>query len=147
MAVLTTAHTFMTTLQAQLAARSGLIDVQVASAPMEGDSAPESIQLFGVEIDQEWAALGNQDRWERYVVTGATWTVVAGAGEETIQEARARADALLKELADELRTNRTMNDTVRITELISAELEQGVNPDGRWCQISFKIGVAAYLSS
>lgn len=136
---------FLDAFRARLLARPGLAGVQVATGPLAEDTALESIQLFRVDIDQVWAAQGGRSREETGTLTGAIWIVKPGADEPTIKTARDRAYALLAEIESDLRADPSVNGTVRVAQLASADLTQGVNESGRVAQVTFTVNLTARL--
>ena len=123
--------------------------VQVASGYLGEDSSQkESIQLTGAgSADQEWGALGNRRREETYVLQGLIWALAPGKNEKAIKAARDRAFELLAEVEDFLRTDPTIDNTVKVSHLTAYPFEQGANVNGRYCQIDFEITCEKSLRS
>lgn len=138
---------FLDALRTRLLARPGLAGVQVATGPLAEDTALESIQVFRVDTDQVWAALGGRSREETGTMTGAIWIVAPGADEPAIKAARDRAYALLAELESDLRADPSVNGTVRVAQLASADLTQGLNDNGRVAQVTFTVNLEARLTT
>lgn len=132
------------TLRTRLAARAGLAGVTVSTASLGDDIPPEAIELYGVDADQDWAALGRLARDENYdVACGLSVERPAGADdvEATIKQCRDRAFVLLKEVADELRADPSVGGVVRVAQLGKVSLAQGYNDEGRWAVVLFRIEV------
>lgn len=144
---LTTQFDFIETLTAQLLLRAGLADVQVISGPIDLDTATKRdiIQLFGTEMTETFAAIGNKRHEETYTLEGELIVVRPPAGETGIQEVRDRAKAIFGELETELRTNHKMNGTVKWCRLSSVAIAQGYGDKGRICVVSFTITAFASL--
>ena len=129
-----------------LALRAGLSGVQIATGPLGGDSAQESIQLFTGSLDQEFVTT-NRRREELLTIEGAIWVMRAGKDDTVIRVARARAIALLAEIETFLRDDPSIGATVRAAEVQAVSLDQGVNPDGRWCQLDFTLAASQRLNT
>lgn len=139
-------HVAMNAIADGLALRPGLAGVQIATGPLGGDSAQESIQLFTGSSSQAWATTGRR-REEETTIEGAIWVMRAGKDEPVIRAARTRAFALLAEIEDFLRLDPSLGGIVRECGLTNVELDQGVNPDGRWCQLDFTVSPNQRLNS
>lgn len=142
----------------QLRLTAGLTEIQITSGPLAKNTARESIQLFGTQpADEEWAALGNLAKDEIFEIVGGVYVQKAipsqGAadGYETlIRAVRGRAYELLGYVATFLRNDHKMQlSTGGLAEgviaLRSADMVQGVNTEGRWCEIDLRIAVRARL--
>lgn len=135
-------------LKTLLDARAGLAGVTVTTAP-SGEPVPmESIQFFGTNGDQAWAALGNRRRRETYTIRGGIFIIKGGAGADVWDAARERAYALLAELEDAIRVSPTLDLADRvIIQLTRADLDQGAQDNGRWAALDIDLGVTAELVS
>lgn len=131
---------------AALALRSGLSGVQIATGPLGGESARESIQFFTGRDNQDHVTTGRR-RESTFSLDGAVWVLKPGKNETVIKAARDRAQALLAEIEDELRTDPSIGGTVRESGITDYDLDQGVNPDGHWCQLDFTISGTVRLNS
>lgn len=141
----------------QLRLRAAFAGVQVASVPLAKATAKESFQLFGTQpADEEWSALGHFAKDETYEIVAGLYvqkaapSAVADTQEETGRDVRDRAYALLGDLATFLRgdphmTVITAGAVEGVIALLASDLTQGVNTDGRWCEIDVRIGVRARL--
>lgn len=140
-----TAPAVLDQLKSSLTLRAGLAGVQIATAAMGDEKMPEAIIFFGADGTQEWALLeNNYPKQDIYTIEGATWINKAGAGETIAKAARDRAATLLSELEAQLRADQTVNGLVEMCELQAVRLEQGVNSNGRWCQITFGLLVTGF---
>lgn len=135
-------------LKALLDARAGLDGVTVTTAP-SGDPIPaESIQFFGTNGDQAWAAIGNRRRSETYTIRGGIFIQRRGAGQAVWDAARERAYAILAELEDAIRALPTLGLADRVVvQLARVDLDQGGQDNGRWAALDIDIGVTAELVS
>lgn len=143
-----TVPALLTALKAALDVRAGLAGVVVTTAP-SGEPLPyESIQWFGTNEDQSWAALGNRRRSETYTLRGGIFCQQRGGGDTVWDAVRTRAYAILAELEDELRTNPTLGLGSRVVaQLVSANLDQGAQDNGRWAALDLAVAVSAELVS
>lgn len=142
---------FLDALADTLAARADLVGVNVFSGPVSDTAAgKESIQLDSADGTQVGTA-GNGGRSESYDASGLIYIVRAtppGQIEQSIRDCRDRAFAILAAIEDELRTNHTLNQTVRRAEITAYPFDQGAAPDGgRAARISFTIHVETWLST
>jgi hypothetical protein len=137
-------------IKALLDARSALstAGVVVTTAP-SGDPIPaESIQLFGTNGDQEWAAIGNRRRRESYTIRSGIFVIRRGAGAAVWDAARERAYAILAELEDAIRVMPTLGLADRvIVQLARVDLDQGPQDNGRWAALDIDLAVTAELVS
>lgn len=142
-----TVPAFLDALKTALDARAGLDGVEVATAPQGSGTRNESIQVHDVTQGEEWALLGARTADETYAVALTVWVVKPGAGEALAKTARDRAYTLMAEVAAALRENPHMGgDSIKVAAMSSADLDQGVNPNGRWAQLTFEVQVEARLS-
>lgn len=151
-----TVPAYLDALKAALDARSIVATdggvVTVTTAP-SGEPVPlECIQLFGTNGDQQWGALGNRRRNETYTIAGGIYVQQAGYGETTAKAARDRVYALLAEVEDCLRLDPGVGGSVRQSELLSADLTQGIASGGdeggaRYAALAITISVKAELVS
>lgn len=142
----------------QLRALPALAGVQVTSVPLAKNTQRESIQLFGTQpADEEWSALGNKLRDEIFEIVGGVYVLKAipNTGSD-VQEVvgravRDRAYELAGVISTYLRGDSHMTAMASPTavegviEFASADLTQGVNTDGRWCELDVRIRVRARL--
>lgn len=151
-----TVPAYLDALQAALEARHIAAtqggEIVVTTAPSGAPVPLETIQFFGTNGDQAWAALGNRRRKETYTIRGGIYIQKAGYGEATAKAARNRAYDLLAELEDCLRLDPGVGLTVRQSELLTADLDQGIaegseNEAARYATIALTIGVAVELVS
>lgn len=146
--VTSVAHAFMVALADKLALRANLAGVQIATGWLGGDSdARESIQLTAVRAEQRWGMVGNRRRDEEFTVEATIWVTRAGKNETVIREVRARAFALLAEIEDCLRVDPTVDNTARVAQVSTYDMDQGATTAGRWCQLDFEILVNRDLRS
>lgn len=141
-----TVPAFLDALKAGLEARAGLSAVQVSTALLDGESRSESIQMARVDQDEDWGPIGARTKDENYEVAMVIWKVQPGAGEATAKTARDRVYAILAEVAAWLRENPRPLAGVMVAAMSNADLDQGVNPDGRWAQLTFAVRVEARLN-
>lgn len=110
-----TAPAFKDALFDALAARGGLSGVTVSYGVPLG--APrEFIALTDISGSQEFAALGQLAKNETYVLD--VYVSVLREGNQQ-QQCTERCFAIAAEIEDYLRTNPTVNNTVRVAELLS----------------------------
>lgn len=137
-------------LKTRLEARAGLANVTIATGPLGDETPLEAIVFFSINGDQDWAqigkaALGAGSRRDTYTVEGAIWIAKPGAGELVIKQTRDRAAAVLGELENELRADPSVAGAVRTCQLTGVAMEQGMDDQGRWCQVSFQLGAMARI--
>jgi hypothetical protein len=115
--------------------------LKVASGYLGEESGrKESIELTHVQTaTQVWGMIGNRRREEEYRISGLVWATVGGKNEPIIKAARDRAFELLAEIEDFLRVDPTIGGTTKVSEVAAYPFDQGVTPDGRYCQIDFEI--------
>lgn len=123
-------------------------EVVITDAP-SGEPIPfESIQLFGVSSNQQWAAIGNRRRSENYIVRGGIFIQRRGAGRDVWRAVRERAYEILAELEDAIRVMPTLGLADRvIVQLARVDLDQGAQDNGRWAALDIDISVTAELVS
>ena len=137
----------MDALKVALHARAGLAGVQVTTAPAGSETRSESIQMGDAGQSEVWAVIGTRRRDEDFTIDAAIWKVQPGAGDAVATTARLRAYALLAEVEAALRESPRLGLAgVEQMAVSNADLEQGVNPDGRWAQLTFQVRVTARLS-
>lgn len=144
----TTQFAFIDALMTQLTARAALATgVQLSSGPLDLDKAtePDILQLFGTDVDEDFAAIGNKRHEETFRLEGELLSVRPGASEDIIVECRERAQELYAELEDEIRLNTRMNGTVKWCRISRATIQQGYGDKGRICVVSFTIEAFASL--
>lgn len=148
MATTTQMHVVKNQLVDALALRAGLAGVQIASAYLGKDSAPENIQFLSPDrSDQDWAAIGKLSRDEKLTIQGVVWVIQPGAGETIIRSVRARAMALFAEIEAYIRSDPTLGGTVKQVNATEYSSEEGASPNGRYCAIEFFIHTMARLTS
>lgn len=136
----------LTQLQTALSARAGLAGVRIVTGDIAADTPRRAIVLHSIDgWDQTWASQGALARDETYTIRGWIWTVAAGQGETAIVAARNDAFGLLGELEAELRGDASIGGTALKAHFTGGRVEQGVHPDGRFCQLDFSIDVHARL--
>jgi hypothetical protein len=147
-AEVSTVPAFKVGLRDQLRARPGLAGVTVVTAELGADTPREALILGNIpDGDETWDVLGNMRREETYRVRWHVWIVKPGAGEDTIVAARDRAFAIAAELARQLRGDPRVNGTVKLAEYKPGAMDEGIHPDGRFCQLDGQVAVTAYLES
>lgn len=135
----------MDALHTALAARSGLAGVRVNYGPALPDPGRESVNILGLEGQQEWAALGRLAKDEIYTVE--VMILVIREGQQT-QPAVERAYDLLAELEDQLRENSnspTASGTVRVAAVSSVNLEVGASDTTRSALLTIGVRVEARI--
>ena len=140
-----TVPAFLDAFKAALEARAGLAGVQVSTAPLGADSKPESIQMGDVPGTSPWGAVGAKRRNERYTVACAIWKQESGAGEAKAKAERDRVFAIFAEVEKAVVGNPNLGQVVHQLTFGEWTLEQGVNPQSRWAQLTFEIEVEAIL--
>jgi len=140
-----TAPAFMNALVTALAARTGLSGVRVNYGPALPDPGRESVNVLGLEGNQEWAGLGRLSKDEVYTVE--VMVLVIREGQQT-QPAVERAYDLLAELEDQLRENSnspTAGGTVRVAAVNSVNLEVGASDTTRSALLTIGVRVEARI--
>lgn len=139
-----TIHTVLAELQAGLSARSGLVGVDVFSAPM-GDEAfgsLEAIEFTTIQLNENPLTMGGT-RLEEYTLAGVLSCLSPGAGETTAQEVRERAMDLWGEVESYLADDTTINGLCLMAQPRMTNVDQGYSAEGRVCLLSFEISVRA----
>lgn len=140
-----TAPAFMDALVTALAARSNLAGVRVNYGPALPDPGRESVNILGLEGEQQWAGLGRLAKEEIYTVQ--VMILVIREGQQT-QPAVERAYELLEELEDELRENTdspTEGNTVRVAAVETVNLEVGASDTTRSALLTIGVRVQARI--
>lgn len=138
-----TAPAFMNALHDALAAR--LTGVRVNYGPALPDPGRESVNILGLEGEQQWAGLGQLAKEEIYTVE--VLILVIREGQQT-QPAVERAYELLEELEDQLRetsTSPTMGNTVRVASVETVNLEVGASDQTRSALLTIGVRVQARI--
>jgi hypothetical protein len=133
-----TAPAFKDALFDALAARNGLSGVTVSyGAPLQGPR--EFIALGDISGSQQFAALGALAKDETYTLD--VYVSVLREGNQQ-QQCTERCFAIAAEIEDYLRTNPTVNNTVRVAELLSPfQLEEYGSDQAR--QSILSLGISA----
>jgi hypothetical protein len=133
-----TAPAFKAAMLTALQARTGLSGVTLSyGAPLQAPR--EFIALGDISGSQEFAALGALRKDETYVLDIFVSVLREGNQQQTCTE---RCFALAAEIEDELRTNVTMTNTVRVAELLSPfQLEEFASDQAR--QSILTLGIQA----
>lgn len=108
---------FKSALLAQLAARAGLANVQVSYGYPGPVPEVEYIWLADVRGEQAIAVMGRRSREEHYQLTVLIKTETSGVAPADQQTATERAFTLMSELENQLRTDPTVNSTVRVAQV------------------------------
>lgn len=140
-----TAPAFMNALHDGLASRTNLAAVRVNYGPALPDPGRESINILGLEGEQNWAGLGTLAKEEVYTVQ--VLILVIREGQQT-QPAVERAYELLAEIENELRessTAPTMDNTVRVAAVESVNLEVGASDQTRSALLTIGVRVQARI--
>lgn len=129
-----------------LEADVGLAGIEINRAPMGQDAALESITFFGVEGNQEHAALGDGAKRDAFNVEAAIFIVKPGSGNDNAKAAADRAEALMAEVEGVVETITAIDGSqVTFINLTNIRLDQGVNPEGRVAVLSFQIEVVVRI--
>lgn len=140
-----TAPAFMNALHDALAARTGLSGVRVNYGPALPDPGRESINILGLNGDQNWAGLGQLAKEEVYTVEVLIFVIREG---QQTQPAVERAYQLLAEIENELRessTAPTMDNTVRVAAVSTVNLEVGASDNTRSALLTIGVRVQARI--
>ena len=135
----------MNALHDALAGRAGLAGVRVNYGPALPDPGRESLNILGLEGEQNWAGLGQLAKEEVYTVQ--VLILVIREGQQT-QPAVERAYEILEELENELRetsTAPTMDNTVRVAAVESVNLEVGASDQTRSALLTIGVRVQARI--
>ena len=135
----------MNALVVALAARTNLAGVRVNYGPALPDPGRESINVLGLEGDQNWAGLGQLVKEEVYTVQVMIFVIREG---QQTQPAVERAYALLAELENQLRENSTaptMGNTVRVASVSTVNLEVGASDTTRSALLTIGVRVQARI--
>jgi hypothetical protein len=148
-------NALQTQIAAEMAATSGYETVEVFSGDMGGETPREAVLFFGTEdASQEWSTIGNLRKGERFTIDYAIWIVKPGAGETVIREARDRAVDIMAVIETYLRKSTvhgdavngiTLQGTVNEASIEPRRLLQGMNTEGRWCQLDGGIVITKRL--
>lgn len=141
-------HRVKCTLADGLSLRAALQGVQVTTAYVGKNTARlETIQLLDADGEQEWGALGNRRREERFNLEGVVQVQRPGQGEETSRATRGRAVELFAELEAYLgeRPDLGALGPSLVAQVSNWEMREGATPDGRYCVIAFVIAVRCSL--
>ena len=136
---------FLDKFRETLEAQPAFAKVEIATAALGHATKPESIQIFDVDGEQPWGALGAHRRDEEYAVQVAIWACKPGAGEPAIKAVRDRAYALFAAVEQVLLADPTLGGVVLKVRFGLMQLEQGANKGERWAQLSFTIHAQAIL--
>jgi hypothetical protein len=135
----------MNALHDALVARANLAGVRVNYGPALPDPGRESVNILGLEGEQNWAGLGQLAKEEIYTVQ--VLILVIREGQQT-QPAVERAYELLEELEDQLRetsTSPTMGNTVRVASVETVNLEVGASDQTRSALLTIGVRVQARI--
>lgn len=122
-----------------------LSGVRVNYGPALPDPGRESVNILGLEGEQNWAGLGQLAKEEIYTVE--VLILVIREGQQT-QPAVERAYELLAELEDELRESAmapTMDNTVRVAAVETVNLEVGASDQTRSALLTIGVRVQARI--
>lgn len=132
-------------LRAALRARAGLSGVQV-SAGWVPPTDREYIILGGVPDDsREFATIGAAQVEESFDIECILQAVVAGGGDDSIDAATDRAEALLLEIDEAIGWPPTIDGACRQAYLNSFSFDDGIGPSERACRVQFRIRVSTRL--
>ena len=140
-----TAPAFMSALVTALAARTNLSGVRVNYGPALPDPGRESINVLGLDGEQNWAGLGQLAKEEVYTVQVMIFVIREG---QQTQPAVERAYALLAEVENQLRetsTAPTMGNTVRVASVSTVNLEVGASDTTRSALLTIGVRVQARI--
>lgn len=135
----------MNALHDALSARAGLSGVRVNYGPALPDPGRESLNILGLDGEQNWAGLGQLSKEEVYTVQ--VLVLVIREGQQT-QPAVERAYELLAQLEDQLRetsTAPTMANTVRVAAVNTVNLEVGASDTTRSALLTIGVRVQARI--
>lgn len=135
----------MNALHDALSARTGLSGVRVNYGPALPDPGRESINILGLNGDQNWAGLGQLAKEEVYTVEVLIFVIREG---QQTQPAVERAYQLLAEIENELRetsTAPTMDNTVRVAAVSTVNLEVGASDNTRSALLTIGVRVQARI--
>ena len=135
----------MNALHDALSARTGLSGVRVNYGPALPDPGRESVNILGLDGEQNWAGLGQLAKEEVYTVQ--VLILVIREGQQT-QPAVERAYQLLAEIENELRessTAPTMDNTVRVAAVETVNLEVGASDTTRSALLTIGVRVQARI--
>jgi hypothetical protein len=119
--------------------------VRVNYGPALPDPGRESMNILGLEGEQNWAGLGQLAKEEIYTVQ--VLILVIREGQQT-QPAVERAYELLAQLEDELRetsTSPAMANTVRVASVETVNLEVGASDQTRSALLTIGVRVQARI--
>jgi hypothetical protein len=143
MATTTQLHVVKNALADALALLPALSGVQIGTAYLGDESALESIQFRSPDrAVQNWVHEGRLTREEEMTIDGVVWVVKPGKGETIIRAARGRAVELWAAVEGYLRGSTagvTIENTVLMVTTTAYGTEEGIHPQGRYCQLEFSI--------
>lgn len=117
--------------------------VRVNYGPALPDPGRESINLLGVEGEQEWAALGKLAKDEVYVIT--VLVIVIREGQQT-QAAVERAYVIASKLEELLRDDPTLGNSCRVASVAAPfDLEVGASDTTRSALLTLGVRVEARI--
>lgn len=117
--------------------------VRVNYGPALPDPGRESINLLGVEGEQEWASLGKLSKDEVYVIT--VLVIVIREGQQT-QAAVERAYVIASKLEELLRDDPTLGNSCRVASVASPfDLEVGASDTTRSALLTIGVRVEARI--
>lgn len=129
----------MQALATQLRARAGLTGVEVRTAHPGAKLPTEAIVMLSFDGDQRWAALGKGSREETFLIPTSIYVSKPGATETVAKACQDRVVALFAEVENQLRTDPSINSTVRVGAIRNPVAEQGYGDRDRWCEVMFQV--------
>ncbi len=127
------------TLASSLRALDSMNGVDIFTAhPGEYLPFTDAVTFFGSEHKRVAADLGGGDT-DRYNVYGSTYSLQEGTTGDVAKAVRDRAKELLTQLAGVVASDRSVGGLVMYADIATAETDQGVDSDHRWCEIKFEL--------
>lgn len=128
----------------RLANRANLAGVSVSWFVPTYEPNRDWIMVDNIEDDrQEPAAIGQQRREESYTLH--VLVQVRRPFSDDPKTVAQRAAALVAEIEDELRTDVTVNNTVRVAQITGVGLREWADGDERGAEMPVRIGVRARI--
>jgi hypothetical protein len=119
--------------------------VNIFTGPVSREEAGLECIVFGdCRLTEERGAMGGT-KLEMWDVDGVVYTASdkhwVGSTEETIRASRDRTLALFATVETYL--NDTYTGALPDVEITAAEMQEGYDPEGRWCALTFTLEVKA----
>jgi hypothetical protein len=111
-----------------------------------GDEAPDTDVLFlgTIRTTQDHLVFGGA-REERLTAEVIVFVLTPGAGDVVAAVSEDRAQTILASVENALRGDPGVSSSVFHAQIVSTDCENGVTPEGRFCQLTVTIEAEAHL--